>query len=47
MGCEEVRVERCEGVRMKRCEGERMGMWVVGCLVEERIMGNKIIISQL
>lgn len=42
-----MRVERCEGVRMKRCEGERMGMWVVGCLVEERIMGNKIIISQL
>ena len=42
-----MRVERCEGVRMKRCEGERMWMWVVGCLVEERIMGNKIIISQL
>lgn len=38
MGCENVRVERCEGVRMKRCEDVRMGMWVVGCLVEERII---------
>jgi len=38
VGCEDARVERCEGVRMKRCEGMRMGMWVVGCLVGERII---------